>query len=346
MAPFEVGLTPDGLLPDGRLPYEEYGLATLEINPDIAWRVIETEGDLTDASDLSGLDALLLFGVKVDEVAIAGASDRLAIIARLGVGYDNVPITACTEQGVAVSITPDAIRLPMAVATMTLALAVSQKLLFKERLVRDGRWDERRMHLGVGLCGTTFSLIGLGHVGTALVDIARPLGVRFLAFDPYVPIERVPPDVEIVPLEVVLSEADVLFVLCPLNPDTRGLINEAALGRMKSTAFLINTARGPIVDSLALAAAISSRRIAGAGLDVVDPEPLPADHPLLECENVVLTPHSLCWTDQCFFDMGVSACRAILSVAEGQAPAYVVNGDVLTSKLFETKLQRRSRDEN
>jgi len=155
--------------------------------------------------------------------------------------------------------------------------------------------------------------------------------MRLLGYDPYVtPEEVVSLDLTLVGLDALLSAADFVCVTCPLTEATRGLIGGRELALMKPTASLINTARGPIVDEQALTAALAGGALAGAGLDVFASEPVAADNPLLGLDTVILTPHSLCWTDECFQEMELSACRAILAVARGEVPQYIVNGAVLS----------------
>jgi D-3-phosphoglycerate dehydrogenase len=133
-----------------------------------------------------------------------------------------------------------------------------------------------------------------------------------------------------VSLDELLNSADYVCVTCALTADTRHLLNAERLARMKPTAYLVNVARGPIVDQAALTAALQGNRIAGAGLDVFDPEPIAPDDPLLGLDNVILTPHAICWTDECFGHNGRSAVRSLLSVAAGRVPTHVVNRDALT----------------
>src|SRR5262249_48237363 len=157
--------------------------------------------------------------------------------------------------------------------------------------------------------GRTLGVIGLGNVGREVFDLAKPLGMRHLAHDPY-PAAAVE-GVELVGLETLLGESDFVCVCCALTPETHHLLDEARLALLQPTAYLINVARGPIVDQKALTEALTQRRIAGAGLDVFEQEPIDPDDPLLALDNVILSPHALCWTDGCFRAIGESACRSI-----------------------------------
>ena len=170
--------------------------------------------------------------------------------------------------------------------------------------------------------------------------LAKPFGMRFIAHDPYGdPALAESLGVELVELDDVFRRADFVCVNCPLTDETTGLVNAARLALMKPTAFLINTARGPIVDQQALTAALTDHRIAGAGLDVFAEEPSSADDPLFALENVIVTPHSLCWTDQCFAEIGAADIRAVMDVMRGTEPQGIVNRSIGDNKTWRRKLE-------
>src|SRR5207249_852848 len=155
-------------------------------------------------------------------------------------------------------------------------------------------------HMGMGLTGRTLGVLGLGNIGRELCRLADPFGLRCVAFDPYVTQGDTEPSVTMLSLEDLLCTADFVCICCALTPETRHLINAERLNLMRSTAYLINVARGPIVDQQALTAALQARRIQGAGLDVFEQEPISPTDPLLQLDNVIVAPHALCWTDECF----------------------------------------------
>jgi D-3-phosphoglycerate dehydrogenase len=195
--------------------------------------------------------------------------------------------------------------------------------------------------MGYGLTGKKLGLIGLGNIGSEVVRLATPFGLRFIAHDPYVdPTHAAGLSVELVDLETLLSTADIVTIHCALTPETRHLLNADHLALMKSTAFLINTARGPIVDQAALTNALSERRIRGAGLDVFEQEPVDPSDPLLKLDNVMLTPHALCWTDGFAYITGRSVVESIIAIANGNVPKYVVNKEVVDVPAFQAKLAR------
>jgi phosphoglycerate dehydrogenase-like enzyme len=195
--------------------------------------------------------------------------------------------------------------------------------------------------MGYGLVGRTLGSLGIGNIGAELFRLAKPFDMTFIAHDPFAsPAAARELGIELVDLDEVFRRSDVLTVNCPLTDETRHLVNARRLALMKPTAFLINTARGPIVDQQALTTVLVERRIAGAGLDVFEVEPVPADEPLLKLDNVIVTPHALCWTDQCFAGNGAADVRAVLDIQHGRVPRGVVNRDVLDNQIFKERLER------
>jgi len=319
---FRVGVTADVRNPDGTIVFD---LSLLDDAPEAEWEfLVEATRELRP-DQVAGFDGLVVFSPRVTAATLAGA-DRLRVLARLGVGYDSVDVDACTEAGVLLTIAPDGIRRPMASSAMAFVLALAHRLLQKDKNVRQGGWD-RFENAGVGLTGRTLGLIGVGNVGTDLVALSEPFGMRRIACDPY--LEAAPAGVELVSLETLLADSDFVVVLCPLTEETRGLVSAERLALMKPTAFLVNIARGPVVEQAALTEALRERRIAGAALDVFEREPPDPDDPLLSLDNVILAPHAIGLTDEIFRGSGRSACRSVLAVARGRVPDYVVNRDAL-----------------
>lgn len=343
---FQVGVTRDALLPDTERPMADMGLEMLE-TAGVRWRFLdENPGYPAEIPPelIAEYDGLFVIGSRFTERTFSGgAADRLVCLARWGVGYDRIDVPACTAAGVALTITPEGTRRPVAVTEMGLILALALKLPLKDRLVREGRAAEKIYHFGTGLTGRTLGSLGIGNIGSELFRITAPLGMRAIAADPYAdPATAAALGVELVPMERLFREADFLCINTPLNAQTRGIVDAAALALMKPTAYLINTARGEIVRTDALTAALQEGRLAGAGLDVTDPEPLPPDHPLCRLENVILAPHALAWTDEIALGNGRSACQSLLACARGEAPAppQFVNREVLDHPGFRAKLAR------
>jgi len=341
---FRVGLTRDFLRPDGTLGFGDIGLDVLKTRPNVAYEFLAEDTPELTPAQIRDYDALLVLAPRITATTLQGA-ERLALVARFGVGYDSVDVDACTKNGVILTITPDGVRRPVAVSVVAYVLALSLKLTIKDRLVRDGRWGDKLNYMGTGVTGRTLGVIGMGNIGREILALARPLGMRHLATDPYLSSEQARSiGVELVDLETLLRQSDFISINCALTPETHHLINAPRLALMKPTAYLINTARGPIVDQRALTDALRAGRIQGAALDVFEREPIDAADPLLELENVILGPHGICWTDECFHGNGVSACESILAVASGQIPHYVVNRAATEHPLFLRKLARFASD--
>jgi phosphoglycerate dehydrogenase-like enzyme len=229
----------------------------------------------------------------------------------------------------------------VAVSIMTFILALTGKLMIKDKLTRSGPdgFNARGQHMGVGLVGRTLGSLGIGNIGAEMFRMAKPFDMKFIAYDPYADkIVAAELGVELVGLEEVFSRSDILTVNCPLSDSTRHLVNAERLALMKKTAYFINTARGPIVDQKALTKVLQEGRIAGAGLDVFEKEPPDADDPILKLDNVILAPHALCWTDQCFAGNGAADVKAVLDIAQGRVPRGVVNREVLETPRFKARL--------
>jgi len=341
---FTVGVTRDWLLPGSDRPMVEGALDPLTAGG-ARWRFLDADpgyGTEMPPELIAPFDGLFVLGSRFTARSFAEA-ERLVCLARWGVGYDRIDVPACTEAGVALTITPDGVRRPVALSALTLLLALAHKLPLKDRLARTGRFHEKVFHFGIGLRDKTLGSLGIGNIGSELFRITAPLGMRAIACDPYArPEAAAALGVTLVSFEELLRQSDVLCINTPLTPETRGIIGDGALAQMKSTAFLINTARGEIVQTDALVRALREGRLAGAGLDVTDPEPLPPDHPLCAMESVILAPHALCWTDEMALDNARSACHSLLLCARGEAPAppFLVNPAVLENPRFRKKLEQ------
>jgi phosphoglycerate dehydrogenase-like enzyme len=304
----------------------------------------DEQGPYVQPADIADFDAVLLLSHRYTAATFTGA-DRLAVIARWGVGYDRIDVEACTKNHVALAITVDAVRRPVAEAVMTLLLALAKRLPDKDRVVRTGRWELRGAAPAVGLRGKTVGSVGLGNIGAEVFRLLAPFELgRQLAVDPYAsPEQAAALGVELVDYETIFRESDFVTINSLLNEQTYHLVDARMLGLMKPTAYIINTARGPVIKQDDLVDALTSGQIAGAGLDVFEEEPLPSDHPLTRLENVILAPHSLAWTDDLYLNNGLGACENILNVFQGQPPKHTVNRAVLETPAFQAKLQALSR---
>jgi phosphoglycerate dehydrogenase-like enzyme len=331
--PFRVALSGDFRKSDGSPVYPDFDLAPLKAVPGVEMQFLEPSNPIR-ADQLEEFDALILLASRFGRESIH-PNGRLAAVARFGVGYDTVDVEACTEAGIALVITPDGVRRPVAVSILTLALALTGKLMIKDRLTREAAagFAKRGENMGVGLVGRTLGSVGVGNVGAELFRLAKPFDMKFIAHDPFGDRKLAAElSIELVSVEDVFRRSDIVAVNCPLSKETHHLVNAERLALMKPTAYLINTARGPIIDQKALTKALQERRIAGAGLDVLEQEPPDPADPILQLDNVILAPHALCWTDQCFAGNGAADVKAVLDVQHGREPRVVVNKSVLSTE--------------
>jgi D-3-phosphoglycerate dehydrogenase len=342
---FRIALSGDFRRPTGEPVYPSFDLRPLTEDPriELAW-VDAVNGSMPGAA-LAGVDALILLGHRLTADAVA-SNERLQVVARFGVGYDSVDVPALAAKAIPLVITPDGVRRPVAVSIITYVLALSQRLLIKDRLVREGPagWAKRSAHMGSGLIGRTLGQLGLGNIGAEVFRLAAPFGMHHIAHDPFAD-AAVARDlgVELVPLDELFRRADYLSVSVPLSEATHHIVNAERLALMRPTAYLINTARGPVVDQRALHRALVEGTIAGAGLDVFEVEPCPADEPILALDNVILSPHSLCWTDECFAGIGRAAVKGVIDVMEGRVPTGIVDRRVAAEPRFLARLEENRR---
>jgi len=257
---------------------------------------------------------------------------RLRVVANLAVGFDNMDVPAATERGVVLTNTPGVLTDATADLAFTLLLAAARRVGEGERLVRSGSWTVwgPTQLLGRAVAGTTLGIVGMGAIGSAVAERARGFGMSVVYFN-----RRRAPEAEqrtgarYVPFDELLATSDFVSLHAPLNDDSRHLLDAAALARMKSTAVLVNTARGPLVDEAALVAALRSGTIAAAGLDVYEAEPVLAPG-LTELDNVVLLPHIGSATTATRAAMVELACANIVAVLRGDPPPTPLNPEVLT----------------
>jgi phosphoglycerate dehydrogenase-like enzyme len=342
---FRVAVSSDFLRPDGSLAYPSVDFSPFKTNPKLEYVYLPPNNKLglsneIIADEVADFDALLLWTERFTKRSTK-IGNRLALLRRFGAGYEKIDVPACTAASIALSTSAEGVRRPVAVMLLTMILAVTGKLLIKDRLVRaePERWEERIDHMGVGLVGKTLGLLGVGNTGAETARLSKPLDMNFIGYDPYVDPEVVAPlGIRVVGLEELFRQSDILVVACPLTKETYHLVNGDRLALMKPTAFLINGARGPIVDQAALVDALKSGQIAGAGLDVFEKEPPDPDDPIKSLDNVILCPHALCWTDQCFADCFTEATDAVLNVMRGREPKGIINHEILKDDTWRSKL--------
>lgn len=299
----------------------------------------ESLGDIAEVTWLSEYedrDALLADVDRYDAMIVRAASlqvteelleraENLKVIAKHGVGVDNIDIPAASERSVVVCNTPGANAQAVAEHTLALVLAVRKNVRQADEDLRDGVWD-REKYATPELRGATLGVFGCGDIGTNTTKFASAMGTDCLAYDPYLSEEDVPMHVDKVDNEAALFErSDVVCVHAPLTPETRGAISTAELDRLGPSGIVVNTSRGGIVDEDALVAALRDGDLAGAGVDVFEEEPPAADHPLLERDDVIVTPHIAGTTTTSARKKSVRAAENVRTVYEGEIPDSTLN---------------------
>jgi glyoxylate reductase len=268
---------------------------------------------------VKGVDAIVcLLTDTIDAAVLDAAGPQLKVVSNVAVGYNNIDVPACRARGIAVTNTPDVLTNACADFTWGLILAVTRRLGEGERVVRAGKWGGWALDymLGMELRGKQLGLVGLGRIGRAVAEKAPAFGMT-VAIATRTPIDL--PGATHMPLDRLLATSDIVSLHCPMTPETKHLIDQKALTKMKRSAYLINTSRGPVVDEGALAWALKERLIAGAALDVYEKEP--EIHPgLMTLENVLLIPHLASATTETRTGMADLAVSNVLAVTNGQAP--------------------------
>jgi D-3-phosphoglycerate dehydrogenase len=293
------------------------GLATL-----VPLQTRTAEEFLPEAEDC---DALLNTYAGPITAAAMARMPRCRIIARYGIGVDTIDLVAATEAGIIVTNNPTYCIEEVAEHTMSLLLACARKVAFYDRLVRKGRWEVPPAKPMFRVAGRTLGLVGFGNIARAVAVRAAGFGMRVLFADPFVSAGQFQAPGEKKEFLEMLRASDFVSLHPPLAPETRGMMNDAALAAMKPTAFLINCSRGPIVDTAALVRALDAGRIAGCALDTTDPEPLPDPHPLRGRENVTITPHAAWYSEQALVGLQAGAPNEVRRVLTGEWPVNVVN---------------------
>jgi phosphoglycerate dehydrogenase-like enzyme len=338
---FKVGLTADFYDPAGKPKFPDLGLSVFDAVPEMQYyRLDRFESQIT-ADQLRDMQGVVVLTPAVTAETLAQAENLLAV-GRFGVGYDADDVSACTAADVVAFITSGAVDHSVAEGTVAWMLALTHQVRAKDALVRTGRWDDRSKYMGCELRDRTFGAVGFGGIARATVKMLQAFQMKPpLAFDPFldsVAAERY--GVRLVGLKELLSQADFVSIHCPLTANTQGLIGHQELAMMKPGSYLINTARGGIVDEVALGEALEQGRIAGAALDCFATEPVREPHPLGRFENVIFAPHCIAWTHELFRDIGQAVCKGMVDLATGKRPHGVVNPEVFERPTFQAKWER------
>ncbi|MDA0237153.1 MAG: NAD(P)-dependent oxidoreductase [Proteobacteria bacterium] len=327
---FRIGVSREAITKDGRTIFGEEATQILE-DANVEWAILEDQSAAVTPDHAAEFDAICLMSAPVTRQTLSRKDRKLKLIARFGVGYDSVDVSACNNFGVLLTITPDGVRRPVAASVMAYVLALAHRMFLKDRLVREGRWLDKGNFLGMGLIGRTLGVIGVGNIGAEVLRLAKPFNLNLLGCDPNVSQS----DIEALgatkaDLTTLLKESDFVSVNCLLNEKTKGLISHEQFRLMKASAYFINTSRGPVVDESALIAALENDLISGAAIDVFEHEPVDLNNPLLQFDNVIVAPHAICHTDECMRLLGEQSFQAAVDLSYGRKPGDLVNPEVLT----------------
>lgn len=358
MRNFRIAITGDFLNQAGQSAYGDVGLSILRKEPGIEFHFLLDQSPRGDdpaywerfysmqvrSQHIARVDGLIVLRPWVQKSTFERGAADLVVIGRSGAGYDKIDLAACTDNDVALFNAPAVLDHSTASTALLFMLALAKRLPEQEHITRQGRWDRQDQAMGGEIQGRTLGVIGLGRSGRELVRLVAPFTMRILAYSPRAdPEQAAALGVRLTSLDEVLREADFLSIHCRLTEETRNLLGARELGLLRPSAYLINVARGPIIDQPALVQALRSRRIAGAGLDVFTIEPLPVNDPLIALDNVILTPHWSASTTDVWQATGQAMAEGMLRAAHGQVPDNVVNQEVLSRPGFRAKLARFAR---
>jgi D-3-phosphoglycerate dehydrogenase len=312
--------------------FHQDGMRLIEARPDVAYEIVDGSDEAELCEQIRDADGVTI-RTSLLRAHVLDRAERLKVVSRHGVGYDNIDLAALTRRKIPLAIAADANATAVAEHTLYFMLALAKQGLRHDRATRAGQWAVRNDLGPVDLLGRRVLVMGFGRIGREVAKRCAAFGMAVMVYDPYVQANVIEAagDYRSVPdFEAALPETDVLTVHMPLGADSRGLIGAAELSALPAHAFVINAARGGIVDETALHAALTSGAIAGAALDVFDQEPPPSDHPLFTLDNVILSPHNAGLTKEAAIRMAISTARNALAGLDGKLdPSMVVNREVL-----------------
>lgn len=295
---------------------------------EVAEVILLTEGDMDTLEEhLPSTEAIILGTWLRFDQGLIDLSPNLRVISRTGVGVDNVDVSAASERGILVLNTPKANAISVAEHAVTLICSLSKHILTLDHAVRHQNFKIRRQNLPVDIDGKTLGLVGLGNIGRIVAEKCRmAFNMEIIAYDPFV--TSAPDYIQIVASPDELYEAsDFISIHLPLTESTRHMIDEKAIRKMKSSAYIINTSRGGIIDEDALCTALEEGRLAGVGLDVFENEPPAEDAPILNCDKIIMTPHSAALTKECTLRVAHCAFKGVIDYLQGETPEFIYNKD-------------------
>ena len=305
----------------------------VNLHPEALARLQAEAEVITNAkvADLPGADAAVIGGSTVDGAFLDAAGPNLKLVIRHGIGYNTVNVPAASERGILAANTPDGPTESTAEQAVALLLDVAKRVVKSDMYLRRNELHDRMALRGTEVYDHLLGVVGYGRIGRRVTEICvQGLKMRALIFDPFLPADAELPDgvIRTDDLDDLLSRADFVTLHTPLMPETHHLISDRELALMKAGSYLINVSRGPVVDELALIRALESGHLAGAALDVFDPEPPEPDNPLLRMENVVVTPHNASNTPQGSYRMSTGVADQVLQVLKGERPDHLLNPEV------------------
>ena len=305
------------------------GLKLLEGKVDII--IAPDPSQQTVAEFIKDVHGVILRTTSAITRDMIASAPQLEVISRTGVGVDNVDVEAASEHGVKVCNLPGVNSISVAEHAASLIVSLSKALPYFDREVRQGNWKSRNAYFSGELRDKTLGVIGFGRIGSYVASIlGKGFGMKILAYDPYISHSSDPElSVQFCALEELLSKSDVVTIHLPATSDTQGLLTKERLGLLKPSAYFVNTARGTVVDESALIEILQAGKIAGAGLDVFNEEPLPAEHPFSSMDNVILSPHAAALTQECVVRAAVEAAQAVIDVFEEREPKSLYNKTAL-----------------
>ena len=304
--------------------YEEELLR--EIDAELVLSEATAAADVAKA--VADADAILNRTVDITADTI-DAMTRCKVISRYGIGVDNIDIAAATKKGIIIANVPDYCWEEVSDQALALLMSCARKTVSHDKLTRKGGWDLGASDPMYRIAGKTLGLLGLGNIARRLATKVAGFGLRIIAFDPYIKPELAKQvNAELVDLDTLFRESDYVSVHCPVTPETRNIVNEENLRKMKKTAILVNTSRGALVDEAALYRAVKEGWINGAGVDVFVQEPPPADHPFFELDNMVVSDHAAWYSEESQVELQTKACAEVVRVLKGGLPKSLVNPDV------------------
>lgn len=256
--------------------------------------------------------------------------EKCQIIARYGVGYDNVDVKAATEKGIMVSNVPDYCMDEVSSHAIAFLMTLSRKIVPLNNSIREGKWTYLVAEPVYKLTGQTLGIVGLGRIGTQAAKKGLGLGLKVIVYDPYLSNTNL--DVKLVDFDTLLKTSDFISLHCPLTNETYQIMGKEEFKKMKNSAFLINTARGPVIDEKALYEALKNKEIAGAAVDVTDPEPPSPDNPLLKLDNYIITAHTAWYSEESQAQLQRETARAVIAVLKGGKPRSLVNPEALMNR--------------